>query len=78
MSGELIYSVEVAIVRCPSDTDAEGSGGGRGPVEQRTTVRYCDICRRWGANNSTHLCWRNWRPRLSDLLMELTRDGRRS
>jgi hypothetical protein len=73
MIGELIYSVEVSVVRCPGD----GEDGGAGPVEQRTRVRYCDICRRWGANNSTHLCWRNWRPRLSDLLMEMTRDGRR-
>ena len=72
MIGELIYSVEVAVVSCPGD----GEGGGA-PTEKSTTVRYCDICRRWGANGSTHLCWRNWRPRLSDLLMELTRDGRR-
>jgi hypothetical protein len=71
MIGELIYSVEVAIVRCPGDRDQSA------PVERPTTVRYCDICRRWGATGTTHMCWRNWHKRLSDLLMELTRDGRR-
>ena len=70
MTGDRIYSVEVAIVRCPGD----GAGA---PTEQPTTVRYCDICRRWGANGSIHLCRRNWRPCLSDLLMELAREGRR-
>jgi hypothetical protein len=72
MTSEQIYSVEVAIVRYPGRTE-----GGAGPVETPTTVRYCDICRRWGANGSTHICWRNWRTRLSDLLMELAREGRR-
>ena len=71
MIGELVYSVEVAIVRCPGD----GEGGA--PAEKPVTVRYCDICRRWGASGSTHICWRNWRPRLSDLLLELARDGQR-
>lgn len=71
MIGDLIYSVEVAIVRCPGD------GADGGPVEKPITVRYCDICRRWGESGSTHLCWRNWRQRLSDLLLDLTRDGRR-
>ncbi len=71
MTGELIYSVEVAIVRCPGDGEAGA------PAERPTIVRYCDICRRWGAAGSTHLCLRNWRRRLSDLLMEMTRDGRR-
>ena len=73
MIDDLIYSVAVTIVRCPGD----GERGGAGPTETPTIVRYCDICRRWGANNSTHLCWRNWRPRLSDLLRELTRGARR-
>jgi hypothetical protein len=73
MIGDLIYSVEVTVVRCPGDGKA---GANAGPVETPTTVRYCDICRRWGVVGSTHLCWRNWRPRLSDLLIELTRDGR--
>ena len=71
MIGEQIYSVEVAIVRCPGD----GEDGA--PAERPVTVRYCDICRRWGASGSTHMCWRNWRSRLSDLLMDLARDGRR-
>jgi hypothetical protein len=75
MSGELIYSVAVAIVRYPGDRDG-GTGAG-GPTETPTIVRYCDVCGRWGANNSTHLCRRNWRTRLSDLLMDLTHDGRR-
>ena len=75
MIGELIYSVEVAVVRCPGDVD--GDAGAPGPVETPLTVRYCDICRRWGAAGSTHLCWRNWRPRLSDLLMDLAREVRR-
>lgn len=74
MIGELLYSIEVAIVRCPGDRDAETQAG---PRETPTIVRYCDVCRRWGANGSTHTCWRNWRPRLSDLLIEMTRDGRR-
>ena len=74
MIGDLVYSVEVAIVRCP----AAGAGGANtGPVEEPVTVRYCDICRRWGAAGTTHMCWRNWRRRLSDLLMHMTRDGRR-
>ena len=80
MSGELIYSVEVLIVHCPGD----GDGGGVGvegaiavPGRGATTVRYCDICRRWGATGSTHLCRENWRPRLSDLLIDLGREGRR-
>jgi hypothetical protein len=72
MTSELIYSVEVAIVRYPGGTEGDAA-----PAEKPTTVRYCDICRRWGANGSTHICWRNWRPRLSDLLMELAREGRR-
>ena len=72
MSRELIYSVEVAIVRCPGDGDLPG-----GPTEKPTTVRYCDVCRRWGASGSTHLCGRNWRIRLWDLLMDLARDVRR-
>jgi hypothetical protein len=73
MIGELTYSVEVTIVRCPGD----GEGGAApGPVETPAMVRYCDICRRWGAAGTTHMCWRNWRRRLSDLLMQMARDGR--
>lgn len=75
MSGDLIYSVAVTVVRCPGDGEDGASLGG--PVEMPATVRYCDVCRRWGAGASTHICWRNWRPRLSDLLMELAREGRR-
>jgi hypothetical protein len=75
MSRELIYSVEVAIVHCPGDVGGADSMGG--PVDRPTTLRYCDVCRSWGANGSTHLCGRNWRPRLSDLLVDLTRGGRR-
>jgi hypothetical protein len=75
MIREQMYSVEVAIVRWPGDGEGGGSLGV--PVEKSTTVRYCDICRRWGAVGSTHMCWRNWRRRLSDLLIEMTRDGRR-
>jgi len=75
MIGEQIYSVEVAIVRCPGDGEDGGPLGA--PVEKPTTVRYCDVCRRWGLVGSTHMCWRNWRGRLSDLLLDLTRDGRR-
>ena len=70
MTGVLIYSVEVAIVRCPDD------GGQRAPAETPTTIRYCDVCRRWGATGTTHMCWRNWHKRLSDLLIELAREGR--
>ncbi len=71
MSGELIWSVEVAIIRGPGDGEQSA------PVETPTRIRYCDICRCWGALGTTHMCWRNWHKRLSDLLMELTRDGRR-
>ena len=71
MSRELIYSVEVAIVRCPGDGDGPGT-----PAPKPTTVRYCDVCRRWGATGSTHLCGRNWCIRLWDLLMDLARDVR--
>ena len=75
MIGEQIYSVEVAIVRCPGD-GPDGSPLGV-PIERPTTVRFCDVCRRWGAVGSTHMCWRNWHRRLSDLLIELPRDGLR-
>lgn len=71
MTGEPIYSVEVAIVRGPGDP-TRGA-----PAEWPTTVRYCDVCQRWGAIGTTHMCWRNWHKRLSDLLVELTREGRR-
>jgi hypothetical protein len=73
MIGELLYSIEVTVVRCPGD-DLEG--GAPGPVEVPLAVRYCDICRRWGATGSTHVCWRNWSARLSDLLVELARRDR--
>jgi hypothetical protein len=73
MIGELIYSVEVLVVHAPGD----GEHSAPGPVEAPVTVRYCDICRRWGAVGSTHICWRNWRSRLSDLLIELGREVRR-
>jgi hypothetical protein len=73
MIGELIYSVEVRVLRAPGDDEASAPA----PVEAPVTVRYCDICRRWGAVGSTHLCWRNWRSRLSDLLIELGREVRR-
>jgi hypothetical protein len=75
-AGELIYAIEIPVVPFPHD----GSGQAATPATPTTptTVRYCDLCRRWGEKNSTpHLCWRNWQPRLSDLLMQLTRDGRR-
>jgi len=74
MIGDRLYSVEVAIVRCPGDGE---DGAAAGPVEKAVTVRYCEICNRWGSTGSTHLCGRNWRPRLSDLLVEITREGRR-
>jgi hypothetical protein len=74
MIGELVYSVEVAIISCPGDGEA---GANAGPTEKPTTVRYCDICRHWGASDSTHMCGRNWHRRLSDLLMALAREGRR-
>ena len=71
MSGALVHSVEVAIVRCAGDGDQSEQ------VERPTVVRYCDICRRWGASGTTHMCWRNWHKRLSGLLIELAREGRR-
>jgi len=74
MIGERLFSVELAIVRCPGDGE---DGVAAGPVEMPLTVRYCDVCNRWGAVGSTHMCGRNWRPRLSDLLLEMARDGRR-
>ncbi len=75
MIASLIYSVEVAIIRFPGDGDFGGDGASA--PQQPTIVRYCDICRRWGPNSSTHLCWRNWKPRLSDLLMEMAREEQR-
>ncbi|HVV51133.1 MAG TPA: hypothetical protein VHO06_15805 [Polyangia bacterium] len=69
MNGDLIYSVEVEVIAFPDEEAGEYT-------RKPTIVRYCDICRRWGAVGSTHMCWRNWRPRLSDLLIEMTRDGR--
>ena len=76
MIGDLLYSVEVEVIRYPGEID-DGASPGVAP-EQPTIVRYCDICRRWGEVGTTHMCWRNWHPRLSDLLMAMTRDGRRS
>lgn len=60
MTDELFYSVEVAIV-ASDGTPRQG---------QPTAVRYCDICRRWGMDGTRHICWRNWRRHLSDLLLE--------
>lgn len=68
MGAERIYTIEVSVVRCPGDT---------GPEERPTTVRYCDTCRRWGADHTTHVCGQTWRRRLSDLLIELAREGQR-
>ena len=73
MRPPLVYSVEVAIVFCPGDGE---DGVAAGPVEKPLTVRYCDICQRWGAAGTTHPCGRNWRHRLSDLLVEMKREGR--
>ena len=73
--GELIYSFEVPVLGAPAPPGDGGAPGAR--TQKATTVRYCDICRRWGAGDTTHACWLNWWPRLSDLLLELTRDGRR-
>ena len=73
MKRERIYSMEVAITRCPGDGE-DGAALGA-PAETPVTVRYCDICRRWGATGTTHMCWRNWHRRLSDLLINLKRGG---
>jgi hypothetical protein len=67
MIGALIYSVEIGVLTRPDDGEAGSTGAAGRPL----TVRYCDVCRRWGVVGSTHICWRNWRPRLSDLLLEL-------
>jgi hypothetical protein len=72
--GDLVYSVEVAVVHCPGDGEA---GANPGPTEAQAKVRYCDLCRRWGTVGSTHLCGRNWHRRLSDLLIALSREVRR-
>jgi hypothetical protein len=68
MKAGRIYSVEVLVVGFPGGGDSDG---------ERATVRYCDECRRWGATATTHLCGRNWRLRLSDLLLDLARERRR-
>ena len=65
---EAIYSVEVTFPNNPAVEDS---------TFKRTKVLYCDICRRWGEHDSSHLCWRNWRVRLSDALADLTRGDRR-
>jgi len=70
MIGESIYSVGIACLRAP------GAANDNGVPLPRGSVLYCDICRRWGTAGTTHICWRNWRVRLSDLLLDLTRDGR--
>ena len=61
MSSELVYSVEVAIVRCPGD----GEGGANpGPLETPMAVRYCDVCReafRSGRSIACLVCCRDWR-----------------
>jgi hypothetical protein len=74
--GDLIYSVEVTVA--PSNDNAQGeteTAAADRPPAPATRVRYCDICRRWGLAGSRHVCWRNWRHRLSDLLTELALDG---
>ena len=73
MKRERIYSIEVTIIRCPGDSE-DGAALGA-PAEKPVTVRYCDSCRRWGATGTTHMCWRNWHRRLSDLLINLKRGG---
>jgi hypothetical protein len=67
---ESIYSVALACLRAPG-TASDGA-----PPLPRGSVLYCDICRRWGLAGTTHVCWRNWRVRLSDLLLDLTSDSR--
>src|SRR5262249_52856880 len=71
MIGESIYAVGVAWLRPPGAEMPTGAAR-----EPRGAVLYCDICRRWGAAGTTHICWRNWRVRLSDLLLDRPRDGR--
>jgi len=74
MIDELFYSAEVAVVHPPEDLEASASPR---RSQKPTPVRYCDICRRWGMDGTRHVCWRNWRRHLSELLLEMTRDGRR-
>ena len=64
---ERLYTVEVSVVHCPGDGDAK---------PRPTTIRYCDTCHRWGANHTTHVCRQNWCRSLSDLLIDLAREGR--
>lgn len=66
MRMERIFSIELPITECPGDA---------GATQPPTVVRYCDECRRWGRRSSPHLCGRNWHLRLSDLLIELDREG---
>jgi hypothetical protein len=68
MSGpERIYTLEIAVVRCPGDSEA---------APHPITVRYCDTCHRWGASHTTHLCRQNWRRSLAVLLLDLAREAR--
>jgi hypothetical protein len=69
MIHEAIYSVGVAALR-PRANGVPGLAA----AAARASVLYCDICRRWGTAGTTHVCWRNWRVRLSDLLVELADD----
>ena len=39
-------------------------------VEAAEIVRYCDRCRRWGQNGSTHICGENWSEHLAVVLQE--------
>lgn len=50
--------------------------GGRDGGDVKTTVRYCDQCRRWGESGSVHVCGTNWHEHLETLLVELSRRGR--
>jgi hypothetical protein len=46
------------------------------PGLERTVVRYCDVCSRWGGRHSVHLCGTNWYPKLETLLSGLAPEGR--
>lgn len=41
-------------------------------------VRYCDRCRRWGTNGTTHICGQNWSEYLAPVLASAAATGRQS
>lgn len=48
-----------------------------GPLGKSITVRFCDVCCRWGELRSTHLCGATWFKHLGQLLAAIAGGGAR-